>query len=346
MNTFGFQDTKKWVKIFIEQGLVPMIWGSGGIGKTALGLEVADEYNLKPVLVELGNFEPTEVSGYPSVNANKRSEYFPFEDFPLTTDTIPAGKNGWLIILDELTNADVNTQKAAYSIIHGHRVGSKPLHPNVKIICMGNGAAHGADTTELTDPMKSRLAHLHMVSHAKDWIDNYGNQHCDWRITSWIGAQPDMLDNYKDMSPDSDTYSCPRTVVSLSKLINHPSIVNTTPNIPDHLTVFNGIVGAAAAKSFIDHCQLGINLPALAQIVADPVNTPVPTEHAEQFMLTSRLSHELNNTNAANVLTYMNRLPNPEYVVTCLRGLALRNPVLMSIPAITQWMAATGRTLI
>lgn len=346
MNGMGFQEIKQWSKILIEQGLVPMIWGSGGIGKTALAMEIAQEYNLEPILVELGNFEPTEVSGYPSVNSNNRSEYFPFEEFPLESDKVPAGKNGWLIILDELTNADVSTQKAAYPIIHGHRVGNKPLHSRVKIICMGNGAAHGAETTELTDPMKSRLAHLHMVSQAKDWIDNYGNQHCDWRITSWIAAQPEMLDNYKDMSPDSDTYSCPRTVTSLSKLISHPTIVNSTPNIPNHLAIFSGVVGGVAAKSFIDHCQLGIHLPDLAQIVADPNNTPVPTEHAEQFMLTSRLSHEINASNAANVLTYMNRLPNPEYVVTCLRGLAVRNPVIMSIPAVTQWMASTGRTLI
>lgn len=345
-NAFGFEDTKKWSKLALEQKLVPMIWGSGGIGKSALAIEIANDYNLEPVLVELGNYEPTEVSGYPSVNADNRSEYFPFIDFPLESDPIPDGKSGWLIILDEFTNADAATQKAAYSIVHGHRVGNKKLHERARVICMGNGASHGADTTELTDPMKARLVHIHMASRAKDWINNFGNKHCDWRITSWIAAQPEMLDNYKELSPESDTFSCPRTVTMLSNLISHGTLANVTPDIPNHLSIFAGIVGGVAAKSFIDHCQLGINLPSLSSIVADPVDTAIPVAHGEQFMLTSRLSHEIDTSNAAAIMTYMDRLPNPEYVVTCLRGIAARNPAVLSTPAVTQWMANTGRSLI
>lgn len=50
--------------------------------------------------------------GFPK-DVNGRMEYLPLADFPIETDLLPQGKDGWLIFLDELNSADKYVQGAA-----------------------------------------------------------------------------------------------------------------------------------------------------------------------------------------------------------------------------------------
>ena len=52
------------------------------------------------------------MSGIPFIS-NGRSAYMPNEAFPLATDTVPDGYDGWLLFLDEITNAPMAVQAAA-----------------------------------------------------------------------------------------------------------------------------------------------------------------------------------------------------------------------------------------
>lgn len=95
--------------------------GSPGVGKSDVIKQVAADHNLKVIDFRLSTADPTDLSGLPFMK-DGRSTYLPNEAFPLESDPIPtyvdANGNtqqyaGWLLFLDEISNAPMSVQAAA-----------------------------------------------------------------------------------------------------------------------------------------------------------------------------------------------------------------------------------------
>ena len=102
---------------FINSNTPVNLLGSPGVGKSDVIKQVAEQLNLKVIDFRLSTADPTDLSGIPFIS-NGRSAYMPNEAFPLATDTIPNREdgtpyNGWLLFLDEITNAPMAVQAAA-----------------------------------------------------------------------------------------------------------------------------------------------------------------------------------------------------------------------------------------
>ena len=100
------------VTSLIKAKLVPMIHGSPAVGKSAIGQQIAKEYNLKLIDMRLSQCDPTDLLGFPFVKEG-RAGYAPMDSFPLEGDEVPVGYNGWLLFLDELNSASQAVQAAA-----------------------------------------------------------------------------------------------------------------------------------------------------------------------------------------------------------------------------------------
>lgn len=57
-----YSQAKRMLVLYIKSGLVPMMEGSPGIGKSALGRWVADEFNLLMIDVRLAQCDPTDLN--------------------------------------------------------------------------------------------------------------------------------------------------------------------------------------------------------------------------------------------------------------------------------------------
>ena len=150
---------KELAVIALQSKLVPMIHGSPAIGKSAIVRQIAKMFNLLLIDVRLGNHEPSEMSGFPSVRGEKIA-YIPTELFPVEGDKIPDGYAGWLVFMDELTSATPVMQAAAYKVILDRLVGNKRLHSNVAIIGAGNLETDNAVVFPMSEALKSRMVHL------------------------------------------------------------------------------------------------------------------------------------------------------------------------------------------
>ena len=97
---------------FIKANVPVNLIGSPGVGKSDVIKQVAKSLNLKLIDFRLSTADPTDLSGLPFVD-NGRSVFLPNEAFPIATDEIPDGFNGWLLFLDEISNAPMSVQAAA-----------------------------------------------------------------------------------------------------------------------------------------------------------------------------------------------------------------------------------------
>ena len=106
--------------------LVPFLTGSPGMGKSSIIHEIADEFNLELIDLRLSQCEPTDLIGFPSIDLQDfqvdeqmlgsvygRASYKPMATFPLKGDSLPKGKAGWLLFLDEFNSAPRSVQAAS-----------------------------------------------------------------------------------------------------------------------------------------------------------------------------------------------------------------------------------------
>lgn len=85
----------------IRKKLVPMLVGSPGEGKSAIGQAIANMYNLKVIDVRLSQADPADLMGYPRIDDKTgKASYAPMDTFPLEGDVIPEGYSGWLVFFN------------------------------------------------------------------------------------------------------------------------------------------------------------------------------------------------------------------------------------------------------
>ena len=77
------------------------LWGNPGVGKSALAAKLAGDFNLELIDIRLGQLEPTDLNGFPEKDLVRGTfDYLPWDKFPLETDPLPSGKEGWLILFN------------------------------------------------------------------------------------------------------------------------------------------------------------------------------------------------------------------------------------------------------
>lgn len=303
-----------------EEGpLTPLFTSSPGVGKSSAVQAFARDYNLKLIDIRLSQATPEDLNGYPMRSGNKAT-FTPFDIFPLDSDEIPAGYQGWLLFLDELTSAPKAVQVAAYKLILDRMVGSYHLHPSVMIVSAGNKLTDKAVVNQLSTALQSRLVHFEVEIKARDFLDYAIRKGLDHRVTSFIEYMPSKL---MDFNPDHQdkTFACPRTWEFLSRLLKGK-------DIDDKATArICGTVGTGCGVEFMTFAKEFDRIPKFRDVVASPKDTDVPKEASTKYATVSMLAENLDTKTVADVLTYIARFPI-EFQVIFLRNTTARHPGL------------------
>lgn len=319
----------------IRAGLVPMIEGSPGIGKSGLVHAIAKQYNLKVIDLRLSQCDPTDLNGFPTAHG-ERASYLPMDTFPLEGDEVPEGYTGWLLFLDEITSAPRAVQAAAYKLILDRMVGQRKLNKKLAIVAAGNKLTDGAIVEEMSTALQSRMIHFELEVDSNEWVDWADENTFDHRITSFIKFRPDLLYTFK---PDhtGKTYACPRTWEFADKLLKQSSEIP-----PEDLPLYAGTLSEGVAMEFRVFTQ--IKLPSIDSIAEHPTTTPVPQEPSVLFALTGAIAGHTNRDNASRLMQFVERLPI-EFQVVTLRAVVRRHKDLLDIPAIQGWVAKNAQEL-
>ena len=328
---------------YIKAGLVPMLRGSPGMGKSAIVHQIATEYNLMVIDLRLSQCDPTDLMGFPNIKGNKAG-YVPMETFPIEGDPLPINPltgtpyAGWILFLDEFNGASISVQASAYKLVLDRMVGIYHLHKNVGIVCAGNLETDNAIVNPMSTAMQSRLVHMELVSDVNEFTDWAAAHGLDHRISDYVKFKPGNLYAF---SPDhtDHTYACGRTWEFANRVLNV-----TDDNDPDRLPMLAGTISEGVAREFLGFCKIYQDLPKQADIVASPDTVKVPDEPSILFALTGSIAHNANKDTFGPMMRYIGRLPK-EFQVVTLRETVRRNKSMMAHPAVQKWVAESAAEL-
>lgn len=303
----------------MSRGLTPLITSSPGMGKSSIMHQLARDHNLKLIDVRLSQCTPEDLSGFPMRSGNKAT-FTPFDIFPVEGDEIPAGYEGWLLFLDEMTSATKPVQAAAYKLILDRMVGSYKLHSHVAVVAAGNKMSDKAVVNAMSTALQSRVIHYELSLSSKEWLNHAFSQGFDHRVTAFIGYMPNKLMDFRPDHQDK-TFACPRTWEFLSRLIKGEVV---SEDIGARVA---GTIGEGMAVEFITFAQEFDRLPKVADILANPNLVPVPKELSTKFATVTMLIEHITDKTADQILEYLDHF-DLELQILFFRGAVARHPKL------------------
>lgn len=251
--------------------------------------------------------------------------------FPIESDDVPEGFNGWLLFLDEFNSASPAVQAAAYKLVLDHMVGQYKLHNNVAIVCAGNRDTDNAIVESMSTALQSRLAHIDLTVDYKEWLSWAIDNDIDHRITSFIRFKPSQLYTFNPDHSDH-TYACPRTWEFANRIFK-----DKEPNEELMVHKLSGLISEGVAREFLVFCKIYKSLPSIEDIVGNPEKLDVPDEPSILFALTGMIAHNMTKENADTLIKFIKRMP-VEFQVVCLREAIKRNKTITASTAIQKWI--------
>ncbi len=345
----------------ITAGVVPLVRGRPGCGKSALGRVLAKTNDLLMIDVRLSQLDPVELNGFPKLDGRK-AEYVPMDIFPIVGDRLPVKPEhkeeydelvaqaiimfgsvdkiaetvwekieskmcykGWLLFFDELTNANRSVQAAAYKILLDRQVGIHNLHPKVVQMAAGNNVEDRAAAMEMTTALQSRLIHLHMGEDREDFLNHMIVKQWSPLIPAFLSWKP-QFQNAFDPNHQDYTFSCERTWEFANDLIQK----SWNDDVPTgKKAVLAGTLSMPVANEFMAFCRYWKDLPNIKDIISKPTTIMVPRETGTQYAVAGMIGSHLDRQTGVALMKYVKRLPD-SMALLCVRMAYKRDKTIVS----------------
>lgn len=314
-------------KVVIDAGRVPCLWGKPGIGKTALGEELAALQGRKFFEFRTSHHEPTDLiaemyvatDGTPKMRA---PEFFTYQG--------PA-----LLLLDEANRGVVMMQNALLGLVNEGRCGANVAPATLAMVMCCNYETDGGGISKMTSALGGRVVHADVVSDLDDWSD--------WAISANLAPVVIAYNRFKRTSlhafnPVERTGPSPRTWHILSDLYKQ--------NPPRELlsALATGTVGQEEGIGFLAFEDLYRKMQATSidAIILNPTTAVVPTDVNTRYAIAAALSHAMTPDNVDNIITYLERMPT-EYNVYAVKEATSKKVELQNTHSFTRWVVAHQR---
>lgn len=269
LNVGNYSQVKEWATTALYANVVPFIVGAAGVGKSSLNMEIAKAHNLYPIDIRLSMLESSDLQGLPDIKG-ERAVFKPFNLFPLEDTPIPDGKDGFLIILEELNSANKATLAASYKLILDRYVGDRKLHPKARIMCTGNRMMDKAITSNLGSALDLRLIHLQLQPTTEETLEYFFKSGFDARITTFLAQYPECLITPLADKQVNRASACPRTYEFLSKLLKYIPNDKLDANLP----LIAGTIGSDNALRFVESAKHSSEIPNLSEVLDGSAELP------------------------------------------------------------------------
>lgn len=333
------RQTRRYVKDCIYAGLVPFVQSSPGMGKSTIMRSIANEENLKLIDHRLSTSAPEDLSGLPRFNDRGHAEFVPFADlFPIEGMTIPTGKLGWMVFLDEFNSASKAVSAAAYKLILDKMTGQHRLHENVVLTCAGNLSTDRAITNPISTAMQSRVVHIEMQVNFEEWLYDVAlPEKYDSRIVAYLSQFPSKL---MDFRPDHNekTFCCPRTWEFTNRLIQGKPIDDS------YAPLLAGTITSGVAVDFVKFTEVFHNMVTINEIRQDPSACRLPDSASSKWAVISHMMEKITEENFDDLSTYADRF-SMDFRILFYRSVLVRQPILRQHPVFIRAMSSLSRYL-
>jgi len=309
------------------------IWGSPGIGKSALINQVSDEIKIGLVDLRVSNMDPVDLSGLPAVN----------KETGLTTWMVPDmlpqverdGENGFLF-LDELTSAPPLMQAGCYRLVQEGIIGDYQLPMGWVCIAAGNLSTDQAVVYKQSSALASRFGHYDMQVDVEEFIDWARLNNFNEELLAFIKYRPNLL-HKMDIEDEAHSFPTPRTWEYVNK---HMPLLNSN----NELNKVSAFVGKSTAIEFNAFMRIFRDLPDIEEIIKSPNTTKVSEDPAVNNATIAMLTKNVTPDNFAALMQYNDRLA-PEFQATFTHNAISANEELAFTKAFIMWAKANAPRL-
>ena len=314
---------------------VPMGWGDPGLGKTEVikglasrlgdlgrdlgdGAEHGEGWRL--VTADLVTRDPADLGGMPWVENGRSIRCRP--------DWLPTSGRG-ILFLDELPQAGQANMNIAATLIREHRIGEHELPRGWMVVGAGNHLHNHAGTTAMPSHVRSRLLHIEVEPDATAWAAWAASRRLDPMLIAYNRFR--AAEYHHMPSRTEKAYPCPRTWAKADAVLRLA--------LPESLIreCLDGTVGPAASADFHGFARVFRTLPDVDAILHGPDTGPIPADAMTLYALMGALAHRARPSNFAAVLRYLERLPEQEFAVACVRDATARDAGLTMTTAYQVW---------
>ncbi|MDD4224325.1 MAG: ATP-binding protein [Candidatus Cloacimonetes bacterium] len=288
-----------------------LIEGAPGVGKSAIIEQCCAKAGADLVITHPVVSDPTDYKGLPfpakqTLEDGREidsAKFLPFGDLlKCISATRPT-----VFFIDDLGQAPALVQASIMQLLLARRINGHEVSDQVVFMAATNGRGDKAAVQGILEPVKSRFASIiRLEPSVEDWTDwalENGMPALLIAFIQWRQSEGgNMLHDFRP-SADMENSPCPRTVAHVGELIN--------AGCPEDI-LYEMVKGAAGEKftaEFIGFMRVFDQLPAIDEIIADPVKARLPEESSQTYAVVSALGHATTPKNIANIYSYVSRLP-------------------------------------
>ena len=322
--------------------LVPFFVGDPGVGKTAIPRQVATE--LAAENPELGislhqtivaQYDAGEMGGLPFLG-KVEMEDGTVEDrmIQVRPNYMPDPKqaNGVLGFwnLDEMPQAFLANLNICSQIINEWRVGEHNVSPGITICATGNKPENKAGTTSLPMHLRDRLMYIPIDTDHDEFLGYAATYALDYRVRAYIKKNPASLHKFQ---VGLNSFPSPRSWEKASGILSM--------DLPSHIRVeaLSGQIGDGEATQFEAYIRIADRLPDPEDIIKDPMNAPIygAAEADILYLILTNLADMAKESNVEQIIKYLRRLPNKEFLVLWSKDALARHPKLNNNKHVTEF---------
>lgn len=300
-----------------------LLVSSPGIGKSSIIEQAAAAAGMKLLISHPAVSDPTDAKGLPwAEQGATRATFLPFDELAeACSATEPTVWN-----LDDLGQATPAVQASYMQLLLARRVNNHKLPDCVVFVAATNKRSDRAAVSGILEPVKSRFnTIIHLEPHVGDWLAWANTVNLRPEVIAYVRLRRDLFTTFVP-SADMENSACPRTVASLSTLLDEEH------DPKDEFEVYAGAVGKGVAGEFVGFLKMFRELDDPDAILLNPDKAKVPSEPSALYATAAAMASIANARNFDRVLTYAERMPQ-EFGVYCIRDAARRTPTVTRSPA-------------
>ncbi len=303
------------------------LWGSPGIGKSAVVRQVAAKMDLELVDVRISLLDPVDLRGLPKV-ANGHTEWAPPIFLPR--------KGKGILFLDEMNAAGQMVQNACYQLCLDMKIGEYELPAGWTVLAAGNRESDRSGVVRMPTALRNRFIHLDFAVDLEQWIAWAVENGIRPEIMAFLRFRPELL---HDFNKDANAFASPRSWQFVSEILDAGG-GHFGPLFGEKIQhgLIEGAVGEGACAEIVGFLRVFNSLPDISDIFKDPDCDEIPQDPATLYALCGCLSKSVDSGKMEKLTEYLKRLPQ-EFSIVCIRDAVRHDPAIQSTAAFIEWAA-------
>ena len=353
MQQVTLQEAKESILAFGKN--VPIfLCGEPGIGKTAMGQEIATELGYEYAPIDCATLELGDLGTPVQDREAGCTEFLPNARFG-----IHKGKDV-VMLLDEISKSPRPVMNMLMPTFNDGRLYDKMLSDNSIVFATGNMTTDGVGDN-MPPHFISRIDYLFVRKpNAEQWLEWARNNDINPTLMAWVYKNPHCLQSYTDFSTtEIDLKSPPnpyiyfpqlpkRSFVAPRSLARASHVLDARDVLSERVIHANlaGVLGESAAADLQAYSSVEKDLEDWKVIEKDPMNARVPENPIAVCIAVNQAMQYATKENLTAVVKYVKRLPKESqalfgtnlYKIKDKRDIAIRNTEFAKWAMENHWM--------